>query len=161
MYAVVYGNADKMERLIQKGADPNAKNDAGATPLMWAATDLAKTRALLKHHADVNARSNDMHTPLIVAARKPGNVAVVKLLLDNGANPNPNAHPTTEYSPLTEAALSADPAIVELLLSKGADVKATKDLAIANALRSPARSASGFSPSIRSIRTPLHWRSPT
>ena len=50
-------------------------------------------------------------------------MAVVKLLLDSGANPNPNAHPTTEFSPLTEAAISADPAIVELLLSKGADVK--------------------------------------
>src|SRR5579871_2620393 len=134
MYAVVYGTADKIERLLQKGADPNARNDAGATALMWAATDLSKTRVLLRHHADVNARSNDMHTPLIVAARKPGNVAVVRLLLDNGANPNPNAHPVTEYSPLTEAALSGDPAIVELLLSKGADVKATKDVAIANAV---------------------------
>src|SRR5215469_13137312 len=99
MYAVIYGNADRIERLIQKGADPNAKNDAGATALMWAATDLAKTRVLLNHHADVNARSNDMHTPLIVAARKPGNVAVVKLLLDNGANPNPNAHPVTVLAP--------------------------------------------------------------
>ncbi len=134
MYAVVYGTAATIERLLQKGADPNARNDAGASALMWAATDLSKTRVLLSHRADVNARSNDMHTPLIVAARKPGNVAVVRLLLDNGANPNPNAHPVTEYSPLTEAALSGDPAIVELLLSKGADVKATKDVAIANAV---------------------------
>ena len=119
MYAVVYGTADKIESLLQKGADPNAQNDAGATALMWAATDLSKTRVLLRHHADVNARSNDMRTPLIVAARKPGNVAVVRLLLDNGANPNPNAHPLTEGSPLTEAALSGDPAIVELLLVEG------------------------------------------
>jgi ankyrin repeat protein len=134
MYAVVYGTADRIERLIQKGADPNAKNDAGATALMWAATDLPKTRVLLRHRANVNARSSDMHTPLITAARKPGNMAVVKLLLENGANVNPNAHPVTEYSPLTEAALSADPAIVEALLAKGADVKATKDIAIANAV---------------------------
>jgi ankyrin repeat protein len=134
MYAVVYGSADTIERLIQKGADVNAKNDAGATALMWAANDLAKTRVLLNHHADVNARSNDMHMPLIIAARKPGNAAVVRLLLDKGANPNPNAHPTTESSPLTEAALSADPAIVELLLAKGADVKATREMAIANAV---------------------------
>jgi ankyrin repeat protein len=134
MYAVVYRTADKIELLLQKGADPNARNDAGATALVWAATDLSKTRELLRHHADVNARSNDMRTPLMVAARKPGNVAVVRLLLDNGANPNPNAHPVTEGSPLTEAALSGDPAIVELLLSKGADVKATKDVAISNAV---------------------------
>jgi mono/diheme cytochrome c family protein len=107
MYAVVYGTADKIELLLQKGADPNAQNDAGATALVWAATDLSKTRELLRHHADVNARSNEMRTPLMVAARKPGNVAVVRLLLDNGANPNPNAHPVTEGSPLTEAGPSA------------------------------------------------------
>src|SRR5579871_3400632 len=33
MYAVVYGTADKIERLLQKGGDPNARNDAGATAL--------------------------------------------------------------------------------------------------------------------------------
>jgi ankyrin repeat protein len=101
---------------------------------MWAATDLAKTRVLLRNHAGVNARSDDMFTPLIIAARKPGNLVVVKLLLENGANVNPNAHPVTEYSPLTAAALSGDPAIVEFLLSKGADVNATKDIAIGNAV---------------------------
>jgi ankyrin repeat protein len=64
-----------------------------------------------------------MHTPLMIAARRPGNAAVVKLFLDRGANPNPNPHPGAESSPLIEAATAGDAASMELLLSHGADVK--------------------------------------
>ena len=99
MYAVLYTNAATLERLLKLGADPNKGNDANATALMWAATEMDKTRVLLDHGADVNARSSDMRTPLMIAAR-PGNSAVVKLLLDKGANPNPNPHPSAESSPL-------------------------------------------------------------
>ena len=59
----------------------------------------------------------------MIAARRPGNTAAVKLLLEHGANPNPNAHPITESSPLIEAATAGDAASVELLLSRGAEVK--------------------------------------
>ena len=77
-----------LEQLLKKGADPNVTNDAKATALMWAATDLAKTRVLLAHGADVNAVSTDFRTALIAAAGRPGGASVVKLLLDHGANPN-------------------------------------------------------------------------
>ena len=56
----------------------------------------------MAHGAEVNARSSDLRTPLMVAARCPGNSATVKFLLDRGANPNPNAHPVAESSPLIE-----------------------------------------------------------
>ena len=93
----------------------------------------------MDHGADVNARSSDMLTPLIIAARRQGNIAVVKFLLDHKANPNPNAHPATESSPLTEAVSAADPAIVELLLSPGADAKAVGEqvLALSVEMRCP------------------------
>ena len=90
MYAVLYTGVATLERLLKQGADPNKRNDANATALIWAATDLEKTRLLLEHKADVNARSSDMRTPLMIAARRPGNAPLVKLLLDRGANPNPN-----------------------------------------------------------------------
>ena len=123
MYAVLYTGAPTLERLLKQGADVNKRNDANATALMWAATDLEKTRLLVAHGADVNARSSDMRTPLMIAARRPGNSAGVKLLLDRGANPNPNPHPAAESSPLIEAATAGDAASVELLLGHGAEVK--------------------------------------
>ncbi len=123
MYAVLYTGVPTLERLLKLGADANKRNDANATALMWAATDLEKTRILVAHGADVNARSSDMRTPLMIAARRPGNSATVKFLLERGANPNPNAHPAAESSPLIEAATAGDAASMELLLAKGADVK--------------------------------------
>ena len=37
MYAVLYTGAPTLERLLKQGADPNKRNDANATALMWAA----------------------------------------------------------------------------------------------------------------------------
>ena len=123
MYAVLYAGVPALEHLLKQGADVNKRNDANATALMWAATDLEKTRLLVSRGADVNARSSDMRTPLMIAARRPGNSATVKFLLEHGANPNPNAPAATESSPLIEASSAGDAASVELLLAKGADVK--------------------------------------
>lgn len=134
MYAVLYTGTATLESLLKQGADPNKRNDANATALLWAATDLEKTRLLLGHGADVNARSSDMRTPLMIAARRPGNIAVIKLLLDHGANPNPNAHPAAESSPLLEAATAPDAASMELLLGRGADAKAVAQPAITMAI---------------------------
>ena len=133
MYAVLYTDAAMLERLIKAGADPNKRNDVGATALMWAALDLEKTRVLLSHGADVNAKSDDARTPLMIAAGKPGNIAVVRLLLSHDANPNPTANPSAESSPLAEAALAGDPEIIQALLEKGAAVKDVAGGAIADA----------------------------
>jgi ankyrin repeat protein len=107
MYALLYTGVPTLEKLLKQGADVNKRNDA--TALMWAATDLQKTRLLVAHGADLNARSSDMRTPLMIAARRPGNTAAVKFLLEHRANPNPNAHPFTESSPLIEAPPPAMP----------------------------------------------------
>ena len=123
MYAVLYTNVPTLAQLLKMGADPNKRNDANATALMWAATDLEKTRLLLDHDADVNARSDDMRTPLMIAARRPGGAPTVKLLLDHGAKPNPNYRPENESSPLIEALTSGDPEVVAILLDHGADAK--------------------------------------
>ncbi|HLJ92279.1 MAG TPA: ankyrin repeat domain-containing protein [Gemmataceae bacterium] len=127
MYAVLYSNTATLAKLLNMGADPNKRNDANATALMWAARDLEKTRLLVGHGGDVNARSDTMRTPLMIAARRPGAAAIVEFLLDQGANPNPNAKPTTESSPLLEALTAGDASSVKLLLRRGADAKATAE----------------------------------
>ncbi|HMD47553.1 MAG TPA: ankyrin repeat domain-containing protein [Bryobacteraceae bacterium] len=134
MYAVLYTGAPVLEQLLKKGADPNKANDAGATALIWAATDLEKIRVLVNHDANVNARSADLRTPLMMAARRPGNSATVKFLLDHGANPNPNNRPDVEGAPLIDAANAGDPASMELLLAKGAETKRSGEVLLENAL---------------------------
>ena len=68
MYAVLYTATPVLQQLLNKGADPNRTNDAGATALIWGATDLEKARILVNHDANVNARSADLRTPLMIAA---------------------------------------------------------------------------------------------
>ena len=123
MYAVTYVDVATIARLIKLGADVNAHNDANGTALMWAAHDLEKTRLLVAHGANVNVVSADFRTPLMIAARKPGGEAIVKLLLEHGANTMPNAHPDTASSPLVEAATAGDAASFELLMQHGAKLK--------------------------------------
>ncbi len=123
LYAVLYTDAATLERLIKQGADPNGRNDAGATPLMWAAFDLEKTRVLLAHGADVNARSGDARTALMVASGRPGGAPIVKLLLAHGANPNPTSNPEAESSPLLEAAIAGDAESMQALLDRGASAQ--------------------------------------
>lgn len=134
MYAVVYANTDILARLLNMGADPNGRNDANATALLWAARDLEKTRLLVEHGADVNAGSDNRRTPLMIAARRPGAAPIVKFLLDKGANANPNARPATDSSPLLEALAGGDPAIVQLLIERGADAKAAAGAGLALAV---------------------------
>jgi len=82
MFAALYGNAESVGQLIERGADVNAANEAGATALMWSTDDADITRVLLEHGADPNAMSTEGATPLLIALRNKHTASVVKLLLD-------------------------------------------------------------------------------
>jgi ankyrin repeat protein len=126
MYAALYGDPDSVRQLLAKGADPNLKNEAGATALMWAVGDLEKTKLLVEHGADVNAKSDNSRTPLIIAAGRFGALPVVKLLLDHGANPNAQSPALFGgMTALAEAAYAGDAAVMRTLIEHGAAVSGT------------------------------------
>jgi hypothetical protein len=89
MYASLYGDIASARQLLEMGADPNARNDAGATALLWAVDDLAMTRLLLERRADPNVRSLDGRTPLSVAAGRDDAGEIVNALLERGAHKEP------------------------------------------------------------------------
>jgi ankyrin repeat protein len=122
MYAALYGDAAAVQRLLESGADPNDRNDGGATALMWAVENPEKTRLLLRRGADVHARSADGETPLIIAAGHFGaGAAVAKLLLEAGADPSGKASDGT--TALAAAIFAADDDVIETLMGRGADLK--------------------------------------
>lgn len=125
MHAVLYADTATVRRLLDEGADPNAADLAGATPLMLAVDDLEKTTLLIERGANVKARSALGRSALMIAAGMPGAAAVVELLLDRGADPNEKTQgllgPTT---PLVQAAYTGDEPTFRLLLARGADPKA-------------------------------------
>jgi ankyrin repeat protein len=126
MYAALYGDGVSLRALLDLGADPNARNDAGATALMWAVDDLAATRLLLDRGADPNVRSADGRTALVLAAGRAGSADMVKLLLDRGAR-------LAGEPVLVPAGDIGDAATIRLLIDRGAD---TSSLPIDLAFRS-------------------------
>lgn len=80
------GDTALIKRLLDKGADINAKDD-GLTLLMKAATEgyLKTAKLLIDKKADINAKTNKGNTALM-AASMGGYTKIVELLVNAGAN---------------------------------------------------------------------------
>jgi hypothetical protein len=125
MFAALYSDTSAVRLLLDSGADPNARNDAGATALLWAIDDAEKTRLLLSHGADPNVRSDDGATPLLLAAGRFGSLDVMKALLDGGAK-------LAAQPVFGRAAGAGDDAVMRFLLERGAArTNAGRDLSFA------------------------------
>ena len=90
LQATEAGDVGQMEALLAKGAEVNARNAHGWTPLHVAAAggDPAVVTLLLAHDAHVHAQSHIGATPLNNATTRGGRQAVIDLLLAHGAKPN-------------------------------------------------------------------------
>ncbi|HEY2016797.1 MAG TPA: ankyrin repeat domain-containing protein [Bryobacteraceae bacterium] len=115
------GAARIVTLLLDKGADPKARDQVGFTPLLRAAFngDAETLKLLIARGVDVNARGLGM-TPLFGAVN--GNrAAVVDLLLAHGADAT--ARDDDGAGILAYATSHADPAIFRKLIAAGADPK--------------------------------------
>jgi ankyrin repeat protein len=89
-FAASYGKLDIATLLIEKGANVNAKNKIGGTPLCSSAMGkgdfLKVANLLIEKGADVNVRTNDGSSILHFAVLN-GQPKMIELLLAKGADP--------------------------------------------------------------------------
>jgi len=80
------GHEKEVKRILNAGADANARNKDGWTALMYSARDGHTEVAglLIEKGADVDAKSNDGWTTLKLASRN-GHMGIVEFLRANGA----------------------------------------------------------------------------
>jgi len=89
MVAAKQGNKERIQALIEQGAEVNRSNRNGGTPIMYGALsgETETVSLLLEHGAKVNAVAENGWTALMIASVK-GYVDVARLLLEHGAEPN-------------------------------------------------------------------------
>lgn len=113
------GHKALVELLLANGADVNARDSYGMTPLHHA-KNVSVAELLLANKASVDAEDGRYQTPLYWAAAD-GRKDVAELLLANQADVGSRTRGTT---PLHAAAHGGHRGLVELLLANGADVNA-------------------------------------
>jgi ankyrin repeat protein len=120
--AATAGNAPVVQQLLEHGAQVDAIDDYGWTPLIWAIErvgTLDTVRLLLRHGADATHRDKAGRTPLMWASER-GKPAIVELLLTKQGDVDPRG-PLGE-TPLMIAAGARDIEIARVLLKHGAKI---------------------------------------
>ena len=152
--ASYFGSVEIVRLILDHGADPeaNAEGDMGDKPLHKVSYGKYRSeedgvrvaQLLLERGADVNTRRNNHQTPLHVASYY-GNVEIVRLLLDNGADPEADAPDNIGGRPLHKVSFGKCRSeedgvrVAQLLLKRGANVNTRR-----NDHRTPLHIASRF-----------------
>src|SRR5262245_45500645 len=126
--AAMRGDIEAVRTLIKQGADVNAAQGDGMTALHWAAEtgNVEMAQVLIRAGGSTSAVTRrGSHTPLHVSARA-GRGAVVKALLDAGADPN--ARTSSGATALHQASGAGNLEAVQALIAKGADVNAKEGM---------------------------------
>ena len=119
-WAAEKGHLEVAKLLLTRGAEVDAKDTDGWTPLQRAAGNdrPAADIILLERWCGTDARTIKGMTSLHYAAEG-SRLAVAKLLLTNGAGVD--VKDTVGWTPLHYAAIAHSPALAKLLLTNGAD----------------------------------------
>ncbi|XP_053359385.1 ankyrin repeat domain-containing protein 39 isoform X2 [Clarias gariepinus] len=120
------GDLERVRSLLQKGTDPNMKDQAGYTALHYAsrAAHQSVCELLLDHGACANSQTHGGATALHRAAYC-GHINVVKLLLNRGANPGLTDDDGS--TPLHKAAEQGHLETCVVLVNRCPVLKTTKD----------------------------------
>ena len=123
--AVRAGTADDVRAALRAGANIEARDRYGATPLMRAARynhRVEVLQLLLEMGADVNARDSDGVTALIAAAGNNENAEITRVLIDAGSNVNAMAGLIAQTALIWAAAYNPNHRVTEMLIEAGARV---------------------------------------
>ncbi|KAJ3123096.1 hypothetical protein HK098_002219 [Nowakowskiella sp. JEL0407] len=116
------GYTEIVELLLDAGANVDAANELGYTALHLTSSDgnVECASLLLKHGASIDLQNHLTNETALTLAIDYGHIDIVKILLENNANPNLIGK--NLRSPLLIAVENHHNEVIELLLSKSADV---------------------------------------
>jgi ankyrin repeat protein len=126
--AAMAGDREAVRALLKQGADVNAAQGDGTTPLHWAARrgDVELAQMLIYAGANVRATTRlGGWTPLLMASQL-GHAKMIETLVNAGSDlKTTTVHGAT---PLMLASAAGHPDAVRLLLSRGLDVNAVESV---------------------------------
>jgi hypothetical protein len=116
------GESSRLKYLLRSGAELEARDAFGRTPLMLAIIAGRREAAeiLLQNNADANAKDAVYEWSVLIHAIHTRNLEMVKLLADNGADPGMSCGGWTPFSTARFYDSVTDSGIYEFLRQRGA-----------------------------------------